>query len=115
MPYKWQTDKTPMPRQADKRVKLTDRQRKQIRLNPDGLSQRKLAKLYGVSRRLITFILDPQKLADNREARDKRGGWEQYYKGGSEWAKTMRKHRRYKQEVLTGNGETQQTKGESEL
>lgn len=46
----------------DKRVKLTDEDRVNIRAEYEagGTSQRKLAEKYKVSRRLIQFVLDPE-------------------------------------------------------
>jgi DNA-binding XRE family transcriptional regulator len=46
-----------------KRAKLTDEQREQIRATYKGgvVSQRELAEEYGVSRRTIQFVLDPEK------------------------------------------------------
>lgn len=48
----------------DKRVKLTDEQRESIRNEYalGGISQRGLEKKYDVSRRLIQFVLSPEKL-----------------------------------------------------
>src|SRR4030065_2459986 len=63
----------------DRRYKLTDRQRVEIFENKQGLSQRKLAKLYGVSRRLITFVLFPERYALNREQRKEAGRGQKYY------------------------------------
>ena len=63
----------------DRRSKLTLEQKKEIKENKLGLSQRKLAELYEVSRRTITFILDPDKLKANLERRKERGGSKQYY------------------------------------
>jgi len=65
-----------------------------------GLSQRKLAAMFKVSRRLITFIQDPKKQEKNLEDRAARGGSKAYYKGGEEWNETMKRHRRRKHELL---------------
>lgn len=84
--------------QYDRRRKLTEEDKAEIRAKyqAGGTSQRKLAREYGVSRRLIIFVLDPEKLKRNKEARKARGGWQQYY-DKDEWRKTMREHRSYKQ------------------
>ena len=86
----------------DKRVKLTDEQRNEIHANKQGLSQRKLAKAYGVSRRLITFILDPEKAKKNRETRQAKGGSKFYY-NKEKHTKATKKHRDYKKELFNNN------------
>ena len=64
-----------------------------------GLSQRKLAALFNVSRRLITFIIDPAKHTDNLERRRERGGSKQYY-NKDKHTEAIRNHRRYKYNLL---------------
>lgn len=90
MPYK--TDKYRLPEGKDRGVKLTDRQREEIKTLYGTVSQRELARQYKVSRRLIQFIGDPEKYKRNLECREKRGGWKQYYKK-SKHAQAMRDHR----------------------
>lgn len=60
-----------------------------------GLSQRKIAKMFNVSRRLIIFILFPDKLKANKEARKDRGGSMIYYKKDKhkEAINSLRKHK----------------------
>jgi hypothetical protein len=94
MPYKSEKIKI-QGGKYDRRVKLTPEEKKEIHTNALGLSQRALASKYGVSRRTITFILDPNKLEENKKRRKERGGSKQYYKP-DEWAETMREHRHYK-------------------
>ena len=50
----------------DRRRKLTDDQREEIAENKGNLYQRELAEAYGVSRRTIQFIQQPEKLEENR-------------------------------------------------
>jgi hypothetical protein len=38
---------------------------------------------------------------ENVKRRKERGGTMVYYKGGKEWAETMKEHRNYKKKVLT--------------
>jgi len=66
---------------SDKRVKLTPEQKEEIakKYAEGGISKYRLAKDYGVSNRTIDFIVNPEKLKENREAAEKRGGWRQYY------------------------------------
>ena len=84
----------------DRRAKLNDEQREEIcRLREvEGLSLRVLAGMFGVSKRLIQFIVDPEKRVENLKRRAERGGSKQYY-NREEWAVTMREHRRYKEEL----------------
>ena len=81
MPYKFETEKMLIPRKLDKRVKLTLEEKDDIRksYNQGGYSQRQLARLYGVSRRTIQFIVNPTSLEENIERRKERGGSAQYY------------------------------------
>lgn len=99
MPYKFESHHIPIPRNRDKRVKLSDAARMEIHRNEGGYSQRELARRYGVSRRLITFILDPEKLRENLQRRDERGGTMRYYDKARN-TEYMRNHRRYKQQVM---------------
>lgn len=101
MPYKFETDNIKMPRDKDKRVKLTDGEREEIKNLYGKVSQRKLANIYGVSRRLITFIGDENKLEQNIKRREERGGWIVYYKKEKHTI-AMKRHRQYKKNVLGG-------------
>ncbi len=97
MPYKFQTDKLLVPKEHDKRVKLTQEEKELIKhlYKTTDTSQRKLATQFGVSRRLITFILDPEKQKANLQAKEARGGSKQYYNKETH-TKTMKAHRGYK-------------------
>lgn len=100
MPYKTEKLKLGSPF-LDKRVKLLPCQKEMIIYwTKQGISQRKLAAMFKVSRRLITFIQDPKKKEKDLENRAARGGSMIYYKGGREWAETVKKHRRRKHELL---------------
>ena len=55
-------------------------------------------KRYGVSRRTIQFILDPEKLLENKKRRAERGGWKQYYDKDAH-TEAIKEHRSYKQEL----------------
>lgn len=74
------SDKLRTGRNFDRRLKLTDTQRAAIRENAEDKSMRVLAIEYGVSRRTVQFILQPDKLRENKLRREERGGWRQYYK-----------------------------------
>lgn len=99
MPYK--SEKIKLNEAQDRRKKLTDKQREEIRRKySTGLySQRTLAKEYNVSRRLITFILDDEKQKRNAELLKERKLDGRYKPTKEEWAKTVREYRRYKQEL----------------
>lgn len=82
----------------DKRCKLTDSQKNEIIALRGTMSQRECAEKFRVSRRTVQFLWFPEKLIANKQRRQERGGWRQYY-NKTEWAETMREHRRYKQEL----------------
>ena len=52
MPYKFETDKKKIPRDKDRRVKLSEEDRQEIKELYPFISQRTLAKMFNVSRRL---------------------------------------------------------------
>lgn len=62
-------------------------------------SQRKLAGMYGVSRRLITFYIDPDKLKEARARYKERQAEGRYYDKESR-REYMRKHRKYKRQLM---------------
>ncbi len=100
MPHKWEKDHVKLPKGKDRRVKLTTVQREEIKALYGTISQRKLAAMYGVSRRLITFIGCPEKHEANLACREERGGWSQYYDKDIHTV-AMREHRAYKKGVMT--------------
>jgi hypothetical protein len=100
MPYKTDKAKIDCPF-FDKRVKLLPCQKEMVLYyHQQGFSQRKLAKMFNVSRRLIIFTIHPERLAKNLEARRDRGGTMAYYKGGETWNAYQRKHRKHKYNLL---------------
>lgn len=99
MPYKSESVKIAGTKH-DRRRKLSDQDKKDIRENKAGLSQRKLAALYGVSRRSIVFAMYPERRQANYDLRVKNGGSKQYY-DKDKHTKSIREHRRYKQELVT--------------
>lgn len=98
MPYKYETQKEKIPRELDKRIKLTLEQRQEIKEQYTHKSQRQLAKEYQVSRRLIQFIGDPEKYQKNLLRREERGGSKKYYDKEKQ-REYMKKHRQRKQEL----------------
>ena len=97
MPYK--SEKIKLSEAQDRRRKLTDEQKEEIkRLYATGLvGQRPLAKQFGVSRSLIQIIVNPE-IAEKKKQRIKEH-WRDYRPSKEEWAKTMKEHRHYKQEL----------------
>jgi len=86
----------------DKRRKIHPEDHEQIKRDYNELqSQRKTAQLWGVSRRTIQFITQPDKLKKNKEARAKRGGSKVYYqKYGKEYHRqNTQKHRTRKRKA----------------
>ena len=85
----------------DKRVKLLPCQKERmVYLHKLGYSQRKLASIFQVSRRLVQFITCPEKKVKDLQNRRDRGGSMAYYKGGKEWSETMKAHRKHKHDLL---------------
>lgn len=99
MPYK--TEKIPLQDSFLKRSsKLLPCQKEMVVYwSNRGFSQRKLAEMFKVSRRLIQFIINPEKLKSNIEARNARGGSTVYYdrKKHNQAVKSLRK---YKQKIF---------------
>lgn len=100
----------------DRRRKLTEDQKEYIRWlrEEEQLSQRALAAMFGVSRRLITFVLNPEKERRSRENFKKRKSMGMYRPTKEEWAETMRNHRHYKQQLYTEGKIQEQQKQKEE-
>ncbi|MGD2352039.1 hypothetical protein ACP8H2_09830 [Bacillus subtilis] len=99
MPHK--SDKMSINNQKhDKRVKLTDDDKEKIKKEyATGLvSQRDLAKKYGVSRRTVQFALDPEKLERTKKQFAERQKEGRYY-DKDKHKEYMRKHREYKKDL----------------
>jgi transposase-like protein len=82
--------------ELDRRRKLSEEEKKAIReLYATGkYSQRQLAKQFEVSRRLIVFVLYPERLLENRKQHDS----SKYY-DKDKHREYMKSHRRYKQNL----------------
>lgn len=98
MPYSHNTLK--IPRELDKRVKLTLKDRSRIKaLYATGkYSQRQLARRFGVSRRLVTYYIDDSKLSHHKELSATRRIDKRYY-DKDKHREYMRNHRQHKQEL----------------
>lgn len=96
MPYK--IEKVPLPRELDRRVKLTNQQRDEIKTNMEWLSQRKLALKYNVDRKTIRFIQDPDALEAHKIAYAKRRKDGRYYNKEKQ-REAIKNTRRYKHSI----------------
>lgn len=99
MPYKTEKLNIGCPF-MDRRTKLLPCQKEMVvHYHKLGYSQRALAKMFGVSRRLIVFTISPERLAKNMQARRDRGGWQVYYDKEKNNA-YQKVHRTYKHKLL---------------
>lgn len=85
----------------DRRIKLTPDQKEYIKWLREKqlISYSKLAKIFGVSKRLIQFIFCPDKYLKNKESLKQRKAEGRYKPTKAEWAATIREHRRYKEQL----------------
>jgi hypothetical protein len=84
----------------DRRTKILPCQKLMIPFwHSKGESIRNLARKYNVNKRLIQFILFPERHKKNLADRAKRGGTKQYY-DREEHNQAMKEHRRYKYNLL---------------
>ena len=103
MPYKFETTKTKIPRDLNRNVKISLEDREKIREDYKVLkSQRKTALKWNVSRRLIQFILDPEKEQRNKELYAIRQAGGRYY-NREKHNKQVSEHRKYKQKLFKKN------------
>lgn len=83
----------------DRRLKLTDKQRIEIKDKlANGSSQRSLAREYQVDRKTIYNIKYPKKYAQSLQDRVDNQVHLKYY-DKDEWREVMKEHRRYKQNL----------------
>ena len=99
MPYK--TDKQTLACPfLDRRTKLLPCQKEMVIYHTErGASQRQLAAMFHVSRRLITFIQKPERYAHSYKLRLDKGGSTAYY-NREKHTTSIRNHRRYKHAIL---------------
>lgn len=67
-----------------------------------GASQRQLARMFNVSRRLIQFTLNPQAHKDNLQRRRELGGSKVWY-NREKHTQAVKEHRQYKKDLFTQN------------
>lgn len=87
----------------DRRRKLTEEQKQEIRRirEADGMSQAALAQMFGVSKRLVQLILDPEKekIAKQRYAERAKDG--RYAKSKAEAAAIYREYKERRQTLIS--------------
>ena len=95
MPYK--SEKIKLPPTKDRRRKLTDEQKEEIRkIYASGIcGMRPISKQFGVSKKTIQLIVKPE--AKQRQHDYVAANWRKYRPSKEEWAATIREHRHYKQ------------------
>ncbi len=99
MPYITDKEKLDSPF-LDKRVKLLPCQKEMIAYwYREGHSMRSLARMFKVDKRLIGFVIYPERLKRNLELRQDRGGSKIYYEREKHSA-AMQAHRSRKYDVL---------------
>jgi IS30 family transposase len=94
MPYWFETQKKKLPKNKDRRRKLTDKDRKKIKqLYDDGFGIREIAKKFEkkVCRRSIQFILFPE--------RKRKQNWKDFY-NREKHTIAMRKCRKHRKEIF---------------
>lgn len=97
--------KTKLKGLKDRRRALTEKDKGKIReMKKEGFAIREIARQYKAkcSRRLIQFILYPERAERNAEHYKERGQAQKTYARikGKKWASIMREHRMYKYKVL---------------
>ena len=98
MPYKSEKIKIQQT-EFDRRIKLSPNDKIRIKqYHKEGWSQRALAREFNVSRRLIQFIVFPEKHEENLRRRKESGGSNQYYSKEKQ-REYVKNHRRYKQSL----------------
>ena len=100
MPYK--TDKKAIKDPfLDRRRKLLPCQKEMVVYwyKVQGASINSIAKMFKVNKRLIQFILFPERHKKNLSDRQDRGGWQQYY-DKEKHAEYTADHRQYKHKIL---------------
>lgn len=98
MPFKTEKIRFDCPF-LDRRCKLLPCQKEMIHYwYAKGFSINGISRMFHVNKRLIQFELFPERKVKNLKDRKDRG--DTYYKGGIEWANTIKEHRRYKHELL---------------
>ena len=93
--------KLKIKREDDRRIKLNEAERTKIAelYKGGGYSIRELARMFGVSARLVGFCVHPDKLERSKELYKERRKDGRYY-DKDKWRVQNREHRRYKQRLF---------------
>lgn len=84
-------------------VKLLPCQKESIvRIRGQGISINQIARMFGVNKRTIQFILFPERLEQNKALRNERGGSKIYYDTQRN-TESQRSLRKYKKELFLNN------------
>jgi len=114
MPYKIETLKIKLPKNKwyDRRYKLTEQEKDEIRENIEWLSMRKLWLKYKVDRKTIAYIIYPERYEQMlAAAKERRKDWRYYDK--DKHRKAMKKTRRYRYDVLWASVKSQRSNVQS--
>lgn len=98
MPYK--SEKIKLPKELDRRVKLTDQQRKEIKdLYGTGLySLNDLAKKYNVSKKTVLLIVNKESSEKAKQYRKEH--WKEFQGTKEEHREAIKKTRHYKHSLM---------------
>ena len=97
MPYK--SEKIKLNETQDRRRRLTTEQRKEIEelYGTGNYSLNNLAKMFQVSKKTILLIVNKESAEKAKQYRKEH--WKEWQRTGEEWTETVRKYRKYKQEL----------------
>ena len=97
MPYK--SEKIKLNETQDRRRRLTTEQRKEIEelYGTGNYSLNNLAKMFQVSKKTILLIVNKESAEKAKQYRKEH--WKEWQRTGEEWNETVRKYRKYKQEL----------------
>lgn len=100
MPHKFEIEKIKLNEKTDRRIKLTQEDKEEIRkMYASGLvSQRELARIFNVSRRSIQFAINPDKYRESLEQLKERQKDGRYY-DKEKHTEYVRNYRRYKADL----------------
>ena len=98
MPYAFEKQKKLIPREYDRRVKLSDFQKEEIKhlYSTGKFSYRSLAREYGVTKNTIRDSIYPEKAIEDRAKKLKNAKEKNYYYDAKKNTENVRKHRQYK-------------------
>ena len=98
MPYK--SEKIKLPKELDRRVKLTDKQREEIKdlYGTSSYSLNGLAKQFGVSKKTILLIVNEESAERAKQYRKEH--WKEFQSTKEEHREAIKKTRKYKHSLM---------------